>query len=143
MQKTPKLEDKIMFLGYKIIRSVKAEMGGDACGPSLLQLRLMMAMIDREMSMSQIAEEFQMRMPTATLLVVRLHLAGYIERVRDAKDQRKVMIKLTNSGKDTIAKAMETKTKKIKEYLGAFSETEKKSFYQLLEKLFQQINLQK
>lgn len=61
-----------------------------------------------ECSMSDLAHNMHIRMPTATGLVNRLVRSHYILRIPSANDRRKVVVRLTAKGKLFVKKFQET-----------------------------------
>ncbi len=78
----------------------------DALGLTYPQYVAMLALWERDgLTVSEIGERLFLDSGTLTPLLKRLEMAGYISRLRDAADERRVLIQLTATGRKLKAKA--------------------------------------
>ncbi|NMB84388.1 MarR family transcriptional regulator [Candidatus Roizmanbacteria bacterium] len=90
---------------------------------------------NKEMSMSEIAEKFNVAIPTVTVLFDKLIDLGYVERKHNDKDRRIVKVSLTDKGRLMIQEIDKEKDKKINLILGRLSDSDKKTLLKILGKL--------
>lgn len=131
------LEDQIMLLTYKIFRSVRkhASSESEANEPSMLQLQAMLAISINKTTMSEIAQELHIALPTATVLIDRLVKADYAERGFDENDRRVIKISLTSLGKQILQKTMKQKLMRTKYILDLIPTNDKKTLLRILQNL--------
>ncbi len=78
----------------------------DALGLTYPQYVAMLALWERDgLTVSEIGEPLFLDSATLPPLLKRLEMAGYISRLRDAADERRVLIQLTATGRKLKAKA--------------------------------------
>ncbi len=78
----------------------------DALGLTYPQYVAMLVLWERDgLTVSEIGERLFLDSGTLTPLLKRLEGAGYISRLRDAADERRVLIQLTAAGRKLKAKA--------------------------------------
>jgi DNA-binding MarR family transcriptional regulator len=141
----PKTTDQEIFLFlYKISRLVRKH-DTDAPHlteePSILQMQVLMNLSCGMATMSQIAKDLYIKLPTATSLVNRLIEAGYVTRTGDKKDRRITKIDLTEKGKQILKVAIKTKIKKMKFILDKLSPDEKKSLISIIKSLHDKLEI--
>jgi DNA-binding MarR family transcriptional regulator len=102
------LHDEVLVALRQIIRSIdlyskkiKREYG--LTGPQLLLLRAIQH--SNDMTIRQLSDVSNMSPATATSILDRLELRGFIERVRDKHDKRKVHAQLTQDGQTILEAA--------------------------------------
>ncbi|MCZ8252475.1 MAG: MarR family transcriptional regulator [Hylemonella sp.] len=79
----------------------------DALGLTYPQYVAMLVLWERDgLTVSEIGERLYLDSGTLTPLLKRLEGAGYISRLRDAADERRVLIQLTAAGRKLKAKAV-------------------------------------
>jgi DNA-binding MarR family transcriptional regulator len=105
-----KLENQLCFPFYAasrlIIRAYQEDL--DALGITYPQYLVMMVLWeDQEITVNQIAEKLILNTNTITPLLKRMETMGLITRTPSKTDQRKVMIGLTEEGKNMREKAAE------------------------------------
>ncbi len=86
-------------------------------------------------TMTTLAKNMKIRMPTATGLVDRLERAGYLRRTASAEDRRKVMIELTAKGKKFILEFRSAMRRRWEEVMTVLNEKELREFYGVITKL--------
>ena len=78
----------------------------EALGLTYPQYVAMLVLWERDgLAVSEIGERLYLDSGTLTPLLKRLESAGYISRLRDAADERRVLIQLTAAGRKLKAKA--------------------------------------
>jgi len=141
----PKTTDQeiILFI-YKISRLVRKHVVDPSSvveEPSMLQLQLLMNISHGAVTMSQIAQELYIKLPTATSLVDRLVEAGYVKRISDKLDRRITKIDLTEKGKRILITTMKAKMKKMKFILDKLSTDEKKALISIMKNLHKKLEI--
>jgi DNA-binding MarR family transcriptional regulator len=66
------------------------------------QMQVLMMMHAGELSPSQLAERLQVSLPTISKTVSVLERRGWIERSADEHDRRRVALRLTSDGRETV-----------------------------------------
>lgn len=66
------------------------------------QMKVLMMMHAGELSPSQLAERLQVSLPTISKTVSVLERRGWIERSADEHDRRRVALRLTGDGRETV-----------------------------------------
>jgi DNA-binding MarR family transcriptional regulator len=80
----------------------------DALGLTYPQYLVMLVLWEEDgLMVSEIGERLFLDSGTLTPLLKRLEAAGFIARMRDVEDERRVRVKLTVSGRDLKAQAAE------------------------------------
>ena len=103
---------------------------------SFLQIQtLVFVAKNKAVSMSDIAQNFNIELPSATSLIQKLVKAELLERKTDPKDRRIVKILLTKEGKTLLKTIMKHRKKKIQQHLSLLSDTEKKQLLKILKKM--------
>ena len=105
-----KLENQLCFPFYAtsrlIIRAYQEDL--DALGITYPQYLVMLVMWEHEeLSVIEIGEKLILNTNTVTPLLKRMETMGLITRIQSAADQRKVMIRLTEWGKEMEKQAAE------------------------------------
>ena len=105
-----KLENQLCFPFYAtsrlIIRAYQEDL--DALGITYPQYLVMLVMWEHgELSVIEIGEKLILNTNTVTPLLKRMETMGLITRIHSATDQRKVMIRLTEQGKEMEKQAAE------------------------------------
>lgn len=103
---------------------------------SMLQLQTLVFLKKHEDSqMSEVANEFNIELPSATSLINKLVKAAFVIRKADIKDRRLVRVSLTQKGKRLLTEAMDEKTKRISQNLKALTAKEKKDLLRITQKM--------
>jgi DNA-binding MarR family transcriptional regulator len=89
----------------------------------------------RTCSMHELAEELQMKSPSATALADRLDSLGMIERVRSAGDRRVVQVRLTPDGQRFLARRRSAKIRGIRRIFSPLTAAERVQYLKLVEKM--------
>ena len=113
-------KDNTIELMFKVFRSMKEKMSytDKLTHLSVLQIHtLIFLKHNKKNSMSDIADYFNIELPSATSLVNKLCDQKLIKRYEDKSDRRLVMIALTEEGKTLLKQVMCQRRKKIEEIL--------------------------
>lgn len=128
--------NKLIELAVQIARMFKDKMtyNAHASHLTMLQIQALMFLKNKEnLQMSEIAQQFGVRMSTATSLLNRLVAAHLVIRKKDPKDRRIVRIKLTKKGCSLIGKAIRERKKKIYTLLSYLPANDKKVLLRILQ----------
>ncbi|HWO94193.1 MAG TPA: MarR family transcriptional regulator [Dehalococcoidia bacterium] len=105
-----RIEEEILNLLFRLGRAFTRRRhtpNGEA-ELSMLQLQALLFIREREnCSMSELANEFHIGLPSATALVDRLVRAGLLSRAEDPNDRRVTRVRLTNAGKERVRRLFE------------------------------------
>jgi len=138
--------NSLIELIIKLSRSLKGKMVFDdqASHLTLLQLQtLILLKNEGDIPMKNIADNFKVKMSTATSLIDRLISAKLVSRKQDCKDRRIVRISLTKEGETLIDEAMRQRRKKINYVLSYLSSEDKKTFFRILQSISKRIEDEK
>lgn len=137
-QNTQKLIALIDLVGQKIHERV-CDMGEMADKLTLSQLKLLkiVGASDR-LSMADIAKALGIAPASATTLVDRLVQQGWLERMNDEKDRRKIYIEFPKEKKAEWMRHHEKEIKRMSEFLSVLSEEEADTLISILETLSNQ-----
>ena len=123
---------------------MKVEMTFDSATSQLTVLQLQLLILikkNKVLSMSDIANKFEISLPTATVLSDKLVKENLIRRVRREDDRRIVNISLTKKGESILEKAMKQRHLKINKVLSFLSPEDKNKLLSILKKL--SVNIKK
>jgi DNA-binding MarR family transcriptional regulator len=112
---------------------------------SLLQIQTMIFLDqskNQQVTMSNIADFFNIELPSATSLLNKLCDQELVERHTDTKDRRLVIIKLTRGGKKLLEKIIQERKKKIESILSYLSKNEKLELLEIFGTLSEKLNIQ-
>lgn len=132
------LNNQIAGTIFSLFRVMKDEMDyhSDSSQLTVLQAQaLIYLQKKKKVSMSEIASNFKISLPTATSLSDKLVNAGLIERQSDKSDRRIVYLIITDKGTKLLAEAMIQRGKKIKKILSLLSTEEKQQLLKIMKKL--------
>lgn len=85
--------------------------------------------------MSEIAQEFNIELPSATSLINKLCKTKLVARKADKKDRRLVRISLTKKGTVLLETALHERSKKIQENLAYLSKKDKYDLLRIIQKM--------
>lgn len=134
--------NNLIELVIKISRALKGKMVFDDQTSHLTMLQLQALVLlknEDNIQMKDIADNFKVKMSTATSLLDRLVSAKLVSRREDSKDRRIVRISLTNKGKTLIDNAMEQRKRKINTVLSYISLKDKKSLLRILQTISKRV----
>jgi len=110
-------------------------------GVTQTQLLVLMAIhADGRCTMSQLARNLQVSLPTMTGVVGRLARAGYVRRARAEKDRRQVVVELTAKSRRFIADFQQVIRRRWDDVLRALEPRELEAFHAVLTKLLAELN---
>lgn len=126
---------EVMFTVFRLMKA-KMSFTNNFIHLSILQIQALMFLChNTNVDMSDIAEYFQVEMPSATSLINKLCDHQLVKRYEDPKDRRLVRITLTDDGKKLVEQAMCERRKKIEKVLSYLSEQEKLELLRILKTL--------
>lgn len=137
-------DQEIILFIYKISRLVRkhvVDLSHIAEEPTMLQLQTLMNISHGAVTMSHIAQELYIKLPTASSLVDRLIEAGYVKRISNKLDRRITKIDLTEKGKQILTITMKAKMKKMKFILDKLSPHEKKAIASIMKNLYKKLEM--
>jgi len=119
----------------KLLRGVKSDFLTSVHVTSS-QMVILMAIHDRGRSnIGELARELNVSMPTVTGLSDRLVRGGYLKRSGDPDDRRVIILGLTNKGRKTINKILDTARNRWAEVLVELTYPERAAFLKMLKKV--------
>jgi DNA-binding MarR family transcriptional regulator len=144
-------EDKtteLVGIIFKVTRLMKDEMSfsNNLVHLSILQIQTLIFLKcnqDKEVSMSDIAEYFDIELPSATSLVNKLCDLKLVKRNADRNDRRLVIIVLTGGGKKLLDLAMNARRKKLEKILSYLSKKDKLELLNIFKTLANSLQNQK
>jgi len=89
----------------------------------------------RDCTMTMIAKNMGIRLPSATGLVNRLVRNQWVERTGSSEDRRKVLIRLTPKGRRFIAQFQDAVGRRWNDVLGFLDKKELETFYGVIKKI--------
>ncbi len=98
--------DRILEVVPRAMRRIRAEMRASASGLTVVQLRAML-FIRRQpgISLSGLTDLLGISVPAGSALVERLVTAGYVDRIVDPAERRRVRLDLTGPGAEQVGRA--------------------------------------
>jgi DNA-binding MarR family transcriptional regulator len=107
---------------------------------SLAQIKAMTHLAQHgEEKMSELARGLDISLPAATDLVDRLAAAGHVERIRDERDRRIVLVRLSPAARARIEPVLAIRRRAVEETLAALDERERAAFIKGLHLLSQNL----
>lgn len=130
--------NKIIELIFNLSRLVRSGMSFDSGSRHLTLHQLQtLLLISREknITMADIARNFHITKPSATVLINSLVNKGYLKRTTGKVDRREIKISLAKKGQNLLNKAAKERSLKINKILSYISEKEKKRLGEILQKI--------
>jgi len=130
--------DKLIELMFKTFRLMKGEMcyTNRLTHLSVLQIHTLIFLRHNEkVTMSKIAEYFDIELSSATSLLNKLCDQELVERHGDKEDRRLVIVALTEKGKILLKQVMGQRKEKIEKVLLNLSKKERDELYNILKVL--------
>lgn len=127
---------------FQLSRFMKQEMSftHNLIHLSILQIQTLIYLNqNKEVSMSDIANNFHIELPSATSLLNKLYDQNLVERQEDIKDRRLVVVKLTEKGNILLDEAMNERRKKLGKMLSYLSEKQRNDLVSILATLNQKL----
>jgi DNA-binding MarR family transcriptional regulator len=127
---------------FSLSRMMKDEkmLQSDTSQLTILQLYALIFISKQEsVTMTEVAKQFKITLPTATALSDKLFKSNLIARQNDSSDRRIVKLVLTKKGKDLLAQAMSHRSAKINKMLSYLHQEEKEQLLHIMQTLVQAI----
>jgi len=102
---------------------------------SMLRIEVVQLIEIEKPTMKRIAEYLHIKAPSATSLVNGLVKAGYIKRMTDQNDRRRVQMIITDKGKEFLKDGLKQMTEKLKEVLLRLEQKQINNFIQIMEEI--------
>lgn len=137
-QKQANLEEivSLMFLMGRFMRDKMQKTANNVYCNSLLEFETLRYIKDNgHPYMKDVAKNFRVSPPAATLLIDNLVKGKLLVRVVDPKDRRSVRVTLTKKGKDLFEKGMAQKATRFKKMFSVLSPAERTEFASILKKI--------
>jgi len=122
---------------FKVSQLMKKEViSDDKPTLSAPQFYTLMLVNRREnISMTEIANDFHIELPSVTSMVAKLCNLGLVKRIEDANDRRLVRLMLTKKGKMVLKKAADQRKNKLKNCLSRLSDEDKLKLLSIVKSL--------
>lgn len=138
--------NELVEMIFKVSRLMKDEMSytNNLVHLSILQIQTLVFLKqnkDKQVSMTDIAGNFQIELPSATSLLNKLCDLKLVERVADKKDRRLVIIILTDTGRKMLEQAMVSRRKKLEKILSYLSAKEKVELLNIFKTLSEKLQV--
>jgi len=133
-----KINEKIMEVFFEISRGIREKMSFDCNAAQLTVLQLQTLILinkNKTLSMGDIANEFKISLPTATVLSDKLVKIKLVKRNKSVSDRRIVNVSLTEKGKTLLKKAMKQRHIKINELLSYLPLKDREMLFKILDNL--------
>jgi DNA-binding MarR family transcriptional regulator len=137
-----KINEKIMEVFFEISRGIREKMSFDCNAAQLTVLQLQTLILiskNKTLTMGDIANNFKISLPTATVLSDKLVKMKLIKRNKNANDRRIVEVSLTEKGKTLLKKAMKQRHVKINELLSYLPLKDREMLFRILDNLSSKI----
>ena len=121
---------------FKVTQLMKKEITSDNKKATLSapQFYTLMLINRREnISMSEVASDFHIELPSATSMINKLSKLGLVRRIEDENDRRLVRLTLTKKGKMVLRKATNQRKNKLKGFLSQLSDDNKLKLLSVLQ----------
>ena len=86
------------------------------------------------MTQNELADRLEIRPQSLTVAMSRLEEKGYISRIRDSVDRRKLLVEVTEAGREHGKMMQAERENSASQLLSGLTEEEKKELYRLLQK---------
>lgn len=111
-------------------------------GLSVSQLHLLTPLLSSANgeSVGSLADDAEIASPTATRMLDSLERDGLVERQPSIEDRRRVVIRLTDGGRETLEQELERLDAGNRKLFGELSDEERRSTYGVLMKMSERMN---
>jgi DNA-binding MarR family transcriptional regulator len=111
-------------------------------GLSVSQLHLLTPLIGSPdgQSVGSLAEDAEIASPTATRMLDGLERDGLVQRQTSVDDRRRVVIRLTDAGRNTVERELERLDAGNRQLFGSLSDDERRKTYSVLTKMSERMN---
>lgn len=123
---------------FRLARLIKDEMSytHNVTHLSMLQIQTLIYIHKHtNASMSDIAQQFHIELPSATSLLNKLCEQHLVKRFEDEKDRRLVRVALTDEGKKLLEEAMRERRKKLEQIMSNLSKREQSQLLSIIHTL--------
>jgi DNA-binding MarR family transcriptional regulator len=111
-----RLMQVLMPIFKRVMAEARMQIPGEFCGES--QFRIIHALSHRDYTISELAEQMQVRAPTVSRMVDTLTERGYVDRHPDPTDRRKVWLHLTDTGRVLAQDSQAVLRRTVARFLG-------------------------
>jgi DNA-binding MarR family transcriptional regulator len=80
------------------------------------------------LTMTRLAELRDVSLPNATAIVNRMEASGLVERIRDGRDRRVVVVQLTEAGRNVVAELDFVRRRQLVQVLDAMAPVDRRHF---------------
>lgn len=132
------IDTDLFELIFQLSKSMKDKMRNFEGMANITILQFMtLAFIEKEeiLQMKDIAQHFQIEMPTATSLLNKLVNNKLVKRTRDIHDRRIVNVTVSEKGKEMILQTKKIKEENTKNMLSYLSVAQKENLHNILKTL--------
>lgn len=139
---TQTVNDQIAQIIFSLSRIMRDEMTFDSETSQLTMMQLQALIFIKKadrVTMGDVAEHFQITLPTVTVLLDKLVHLGLVRRDQNTEDRRVVNVKLTKKGENLTHEAMKQRRKKINHMLSYLSVEDKELLLQIMNRLMKAI----
>jgi DNA-binding MarR family transcriptional regulator len=133
-----KINDQITEVFFEVSRGIREKMAFscEAAQLTVLQLQTLVLINKKKiLSMGDLANEFKISLPTATVLSDKLVNLGLVKRFESKTDRRIVNVSMTEKGKSLFKIAMKQRHIKINQLLSYLSLEDRRELFRILNNL--------
>ncbi len=129
----------IMRQTFKVLHAQSGVSVGDRIS-TLLQKAVLKCIDEKKsVSMSELANQFHMSLPSVHQLLARLERSGFVTRKHDEKDKRITRVLLTAKGKLELQKFIEMKREKLKKMFSVVSKDDLQTLVRIHKEILQNL----
>jgi DNA-binding MarR family transcriptional regulator len=139
---TNTINDQLTEIVFAFSRIMKEGMAfdSDASQLTVLQLQTLIFIHKKKIvSMGDVANQFKVSLPTATVLSEKLVKMNIAKKTRSRNDRRIVKVSLTQKGENLFKQAIRQRHQKINKLLSYLSAEDKKRLFNILNSLLVKI----
>ena len=139
---TNTINDQLTEMVFAFSRTMREGMAfdSDASRLTVLQLQALIFIHKKKIvSIGDIANQFKVSLPTATVLSGKLVKMNIVKRTRGRSDRRIIKISFTQKGEHLLKKAIRQRHQKINKLLSYLSVEDKKRLFNILNNLLVRI----
>lgn len=122
----------------EVLITLQDALGGQYGDLSRPQLRLMMKLGHTDPTVSELAERLNISSSGVTQMLDKLASRRFITRYSPDKDQRVVRVSITDRGRDVLGLAIEQFEQRVLEMTKTFSDADKRTLTELLQRMTQE-----
>jgi|GEM_PF-892330 len=140
METVEQIAKELVVLFPKIIRGANGTFPAEI-HVTLSQMQILMTVHDLgKASISTLARQRKVSLPTVTGITERMIKQGLLERVFDSRDRRKVLLQLTETGKKVIKALLTAIKNRWKKILLFLSQEEQEAFLKAVKRMVEVLN---